>query len=223
MRMAVAAQKVSQPKDFAALRPPDDHGSASAFLKQTDAADDERAHDALAKLGFSDQQRPQPIRRYDQGIDCTLRVRINERRATGQLRKLAQERPCPVCNYEPALAGRNMSGHVHVARQYDGQALIDLARLGQDFARLVRPKRAEAAHSLDFRVLKGRERLLPPRFNDRLLSWRHARPTAESLREFRRYELRAISWHRAVQSITSRVRCSNSNLRRVSTAMLTCK
>src|SRR4030095_6881389 len=58
---------------------------------------------------------------------------------------------------------------------YDGQALIDLARLGQNFARLVRPKRAEAAHSLDFRVLKGRERLLPPRFNDRLLLWRHAR------------------------------------------------
>jgi hypothetical protein len=50
-------------------------------------------------------------------------------------------------------AGRSMSGNVYLARQYDGQTLIDLARLSQNFSRLVRPKRTEAAHSLNLRGL----------------------------------------------------------------------
>src|SRR5262245_15804658 len=68
-----------------------------------------------------------------------------------------------------------MSGHLHPARQYDSETLVDLARLSQNLPWLVRPKRAEAAHPLDLRMLKDRKRLLPSRFNDRLFWWRHAR------------------------------------------------
>ena len=62
MRIAVTGEKPLQPDDTARSRRPDQHRAADAALDQADPAQDQRAHDALAEIGFGDQQRPQLLR-----------------------------------------------------------------------------------------------------------------------------------------------------------------
>ena len=57
MRMAVARQEAFEPQHVAVVGAADDHRPARAGLEQADAAQDQRAHDALAELGLRDQQR----------------------------------------------------------------------------------------------------------------------------------------------------------------------
>ena len=117
MRMTIAAEKASQPEHAPAFRVPDDHRTAGPFLKQTDATQDQRAHDALAKFSFCDQQCAQPIRRNYQSIDRTFRLCIDERWPAGQLRQFAQERPRDVRNNKRTLAGQCVSRNVYFARR----------------------------------------------------------------------------------------------------------
>ena len=65
MRMAVAAEKILEPKHIAAFRATDDHRSAGARLEQADTAQDQGAHNPLAKLRLRDQQGAKPVRRND--------------------------------------------------------------------------------------------------------------------------------------------------------------
>ncbi len=53
--MPVAPEESGQPKHVGMVRPADDHRSAGAGLEEPDAAEDERAHDALPELGFRHQ------------------------------------------------------------------------------------------------------------------------------------------------------------------------
>ena len=53
MRMAVAAEKTLQPQHVGILGAADNDRPAGADLEQTHAAQNQRAHDALAKLGFA--------------------------------------------------------------------------------------------------------------------------------------------------------------------------
>ena len=50
-----------------------------------------RAHDALAEIGFGDQQGAQPLRRNGDGFDVGQRRLVDEIRPAGQLRELAHE------------------------------------------------------------------------------------------------------------------------------------
>ena len=43
----------------------------------------ERAHDALAEVGFGHQQRPQPVRRNQQRLDIALGMAVDQRDAAG--------------------------------------------------------------------------------------------------------------------------------------------
>ena len=63
LRMTVAAQKALQPQHVAIVGAADDDRAAGAGLQQPDAAEDQRPHDALAELGFGNQQGAQPVRR----------------------------------------------------------------------------------------------------------------------------------------------------------------
>ncbi len=57
MRKAVAGEKSLQANDAAGIRGADQHRAADAALDQAHPAQDQRAHDALAEIGFGDQQR----------------------------------------------------------------------------------------------------------------------------------------------------------------------
>ena len=91
MRLTVAAQKNLQPQHVAIVGAADDDRAAGAGFQQPDAADDQRAHDPLAELGFGDQQGAQPVRRDDQRLHRLLRGGVRQRRPSGQLRQFAYE------------------------------------------------------------------------------------------------------------------------------------
>src|SRR5262245_44331929 len=92
MRVAIAAEETLEPQHITVLRAANDHWSPGSGLEQPDAAQDERAHDALAELGLRNQQCAQTLGRDDQGLDRLPRTRIDQRRPSGELRELAHER-----------------------------------------------------------------------------------------------------------------------------------
>ena len=72
MRLAVAGEETLQPGDIRAVGSTHDQRPADAALDQADAAEDQRPHDALAKVGLGDQKPAQAFRRNDNGLDFTL-------------------------------------------------------------------------------------------------------------------------------------------------------
>ena len=84
MGMTVAAEKTLQPQHITVLGATKDNRSADPSLQESDAAQDQSAHDALAKLGFRNHQRAQPLWRYDKCLDRPLRYRVHERRTARQ-------------------------------------------------------------------------------------------------------------------------------------------
>ncbi|MEA2880469.1 MAG: hypothetical protein QOF14_5665 [Hyphomicrobiales bacterium] len=91
MGVAVAAKETFEAKDVTALRPADNDRPSRARFEKAHAAQDQRAHDPLAKLGLGDQERTQAIRRDDQRFDCFHRIGIDQCRPPRQLRELAHE------------------------------------------------------------------------------------------------------------------------------------
>jgi hypothetical protein len=64
---------------------PNDRRAAGPGLEQADAPEDQSTHDPLAKLGFGYQQRTQPLRRDDQGLDRFFRNSARQGRTARQL------------------------------------------------------------------------------------------------------------------------------------------
>ena len=91
MRMAVAAEKTGKPKYIAVLGAADNHRSAGAGLEQTDAPQDQGAHDPLPQFRFRDQQCPQLVRWDSQGFHWRPCVSIHQRWSAGQLSQFAHE------------------------------------------------------------------------------------------------------------------------------------
>ena len=63
MRLAVASQKILQAQHIGRLQIADQHRTAAAGFDMGDAAQDQRADDPFAQLGFGDDQRTKPIGR----------------------------------------------------------------------------------------------------------------------------------------------------------------
>src|SRR5690349_9887182 len=99
VRMAITAEKTFKPEHIPILRTTYDDRSAGAGFKETDATENQRAHNALAKLGLRNQQCAQLLRRYDQRLNRALRVRIDESRPAPELRQLAHEGSRPMGHY----------------------------------------------------------------------------------------------------------------------------
>jgi hypothetical protein len=55
MRVAVPGEEAGEAQHVAVGGAADDHGSGAAALEESDATQDQRAHDALAEIGFRDQ------------------------------------------------------------------------------------------------------------------------------------------------------------------------
>ena len=116
MGMAVALQKILQPRHVAERVSADQHRAADAALDQVDPAQDQRAHDALAEIGFGDQQRPQLLRRDQQRLDIALGMAVDQRDAAGELADLGEKLTRPLIDdrrdvAEPvALGDRDVAG-----------------------------------------------------------------------------------------------------------------
>ena len=65
-------------------------------MDQADPAQDQRPHDALAKFGFRDQQRPQLIRRDQQRLDIAFGMAVDQCGTARKLANLGQKLPRPL-------------------------------------------------------------------------------------------------------------------------------
>ena len=91
VRNAVPDEKALEPDHIRRARRADEDRASEAGLKQSHPAKNERPHDALAELGFGDQQRTQTFGRNEQGLDVALRRAVRDRRAPGELTGLSRE------------------------------------------------------------------------------------------------------------------------------------
>ena len=92
MRMAVAPKKILEPKHITVLGVADDHRTTGSGLEQSNATQDQGAHDPLPELCLRDQQSPQPVGRDDERLHRFLRRGIDQRWPTCQLRQFTHER-----------------------------------------------------------------------------------------------------------------------------------
>ena len=163
MRKTVAAEKILQARHACRIRRPDQHRSADAALNQTDAAQDQRAHDALAEIGFRHQQGAQPVRRDQQRLDVTLGAAVDQRDTAGQLADFGDKLPRSLLDDRRDVAETVALGDRDVARQHDEHAASGLAGLEHQLAVGIGFEFAEAAHARDLGIGQGRKSLLQAR------------------------------------------------------------
>ena len=96
MRNAVAGQKALQANDAGRARRPDQYRSADTGLDQAHPAQDQRAHDALAEIGFGDQQCSQPVRRNQERFDVAFGVAVDQRDAPRELADFGEKLTRPL-------------------------------------------------------------------------------------------------------------------------------
>ena len=86
------------------------------------AAQDQRAHQPFAKLGFGDQQSPHSVGRKDQRLDGLGNYAVAERRPAGELRQFANERARAEGVKVLASAVGVVAVNVYLAAENDGEA-----------------------------------------------------------------------------------------------------
>ena len=150
VRIAVAGEKALQADDAARIRRPDQHRTAGAALDQADAAQDQRAHDALAEIGLGDQQRAQALRRNQQRFDLALGMAVDQRDPAGELADLGEKLARSLVDDRRHMAEAVALGDRDVAGQHHEHARPRPAGLEQFFAVAVVADIAEPAHAGDF-------------------------------------------------------------------------
>ena len=166
-RRAIAREKALEPQHVGIFGAADDHRSADAGLEHLRAAQDQRAHQPFAKLGFGDQQSPHPVGRKDQRLDRLGNYAVAERRPAGELRQFANERARAECVKVLALAVGVVAVNVNLAAENDGEAEADFADRRQRLAGREAAYFAEAPGALDIRRIEMREDLVASRLDDR--------------------------------------------------------
>ncbi|KAH2808169.1 hypothetical protein KXV85_006087, partial [Aspergillus fumigatus] len=127
----------------------DQHGTADIALDQADAAQDQRAHDALAEIRLGHQQRAQIFRRDQQRLDHAVGMAVDQRDAAGELADLGQELPGPLIDDVGDVAEPVAIADDDVARQDHEHARAGPAGLEQRLAIGVTALFAKPAHAVD--------------------------------------------------------------------------
>ena len=163
MRIAVAGEKSLQANDADGIRRADQHGAADAALNQSHPAQDQRAHDAFAEIGFRDQQRAQSFRRYQQRFDVTLGMTVDQRDAARELADFGEKLTGSLIDHRRDVAETVALGDRDMAGQDDEHARSGFAGLEQPFAVLVGSDVAEPAHARNLLQRQRRKCLLMSR------------------------------------------------------------
>jgi hypothetical protein len=174
MGVPVAAQEAGEPQHVAVVGRADDHRPAGAGLEQPDAAQDERAHDALAELGLGHQQGAQPLGRDDEDVERLARMGVDQRRPARELRKLAHERARQMRHHRLGPAGLVVPRDLHRAGEHHAHAEPDLADMGQRFVDPEMAHLAEPAHAGDLGVIEPGKHLIAAGVDDRSCRCGHA-------------------------------------------------
>ena len=91
VRNAVPSEKALEPDHIRRALRANENRAREPGLKQSHPAKNERPHDALAELGFGDQERTQTFGRNEQGLDVALCRAVRDRRAPGKLAGVSRE------------------------------------------------------------------------------------------------------------------------------------
>jgi hypothetical protein len=91
MRLTVASQKILQAQHIVSLRLADQYRPGGTRLDMGHPAQDQRADDALAKVGFGNDQRTKPIGWKQQRFHVVFRIRIDQSGSTRELGDLTGE------------------------------------------------------------------------------------------------------------------------------------
>ena len=130
-RRAVARQEAFELHDIGIFRAADDHGSADAVLKHLRPPQDQRSHQAFAKLCFGDHQGTYAVGRKDQRLDRSAGHGVAERWPAGKLRQFAKQRARAEGVEMLALAVSVVAVDVNLAAENDARASgTDFANLG---------------------------------------------------------------------------------------------
>src|SRR5579863_1779690 len=176
MRVAVTAQKALKPQHVAVFGLTKNDRAAHSGLQDGHATQDQGAHDALAKFGFCDHQRPQLLRRNDERLYRLLRDRVYQGRAVRQLGQFAQEVPWPVDAKRFFITELVVLCDSDAASKYDHEAGGDLAGGPEPFTGSKRAHLAKLTHPLDFRRIEDGIYLIAPLFANGLQLQRHRGP-----------------------------------------------
>ncbi len=120
--VALRARKPSSRSTSPFSEPTDDHRSADAGLEHLRAAQDKRAHQPFAKIGFGDQQSPHPVGRKYQCLEGLGNYAVAERRPAHELRQFANECARAECVEVLASAVGIVAVNVNLAAKNDGEA-----------------------------------------------------------------------------------------------------
>src|SRR5207247_1525759 len=167
VRMPVAREESCQPKHVAVAGVADDQRARDGALEETDAAQDERAHDAFAQLRFRDQNVAQLAGWDDERLDRLHGMRVHQRRAAGQLAELAHERARTVRDDRLVAPERVVLRDGDLTGQNDEHAGTDFAGRDEPLACAVGATLAEAPQTLNLRGLQGGEHLLVAGLDER--------------------------------------------------------
>src|SRR5258706_3157769 len=157
--MAIACQESLQPKDIAIVGTADDNRAANARFKQTDAAQDEGAHDALAQLGLFHQKVRDPVRGNYQCLHRRFGYGVHQSRPARKLGKLAPKGTWAIGDDGIMRLGVVALRDDDLARKDEEHARPNFAGLRQIFAGSVRMFLAKTAEPFHIRLLQDRERL----------------------------------------------------------------
>jgi hypothetical protein len=164
--LPVAPQKVLQARQGGRARMRDQHHATGPRFDQGDAAQDQRARDALAQVGLGDEQGAQGRRCDQQRFDGALGLAIDQRRPARQLPHLGQEVPPALLRDGHHLAQAVALGDGHHACQHHEHARPQFARGEEPLAMGVAAHRAEAAHALDLFGSEHGEHLMASGFDE---------------------------------------------------------
>ena len=166
MRMTVVTQKALEPQHIAVFGVADNDRPAGSDFKQADAAKDQCAHDPFAKLGFGNQKRAQPLRRYNESFDRLLGNGVGQRRPAGKLRQFAHELAGAVGDND-VLAQGFVLDDVDLAGEDDDKPWANLTGGDDHFVLRKVPRFTEPAHPLDLQGIELRKHLVASAFKDR--------------------------------------------------------
>ncbi len=166
VRNGVAHQEVLQTHQARVTGRSDQHRSASPGLDQSDPAQDQGPHDALAELSLGDHQPAQAGRGDDQGFELGFGADVDEGGAARKLAHFGDEVPLAIGPDQLVVPEAVAARHVDPALQHHRHAESRLAGPDQIVARGVAADLPEPAQPIDLEVGQREVHLLPPGSHD---------------------------------------------------------
>ena len=163
MRIAVPGEKALNPDHVRGVRRADQHGAGGAAFEQGHASKNERPHDALAEVGFGDQESTQAFGRDEQCLDVALRRSVDKRRARGKLADVREELTGALLGDRRHVAQAVALADRHLALEHDEHARADLSRFNEFLAIRIFAQRPVSSQSIDFLRRQLRKRFLVAR------------------------------------------------------------